>query len=401
MIEQKYQILIAEDAPIQGKKLTYVLEKLGYEVYWYMDGAQAFNALDKHNISLIISDYQMPESDGIDFLKNVRSSEKHKNIPFILLTTVEEENVLYESLERGANEFLNKPFNSIELKLRAQNLISLYQYQKLINDDNKQLTAQIQLQNEILKKRLDDLNQAHIELKDLQEKLIINSKINSLTVMSSGMAHEINNPLTIIKHCSKKMSTFLENEKVDILKLKGLSGSIDKHVDRIQKIVKHLNEFSGNGKAVEEQDSEEINLGATILNLKDFYGGLIEKHQIHLDIKTEDNIIISTNKIYVEQIIMNIIHNAIDAVQTTKNPALAICLVNSDIGPIVTIEDNGPGIPAEIQDKVFDPFFTTKDIGKGTGLGLSLVMAYLKKINANIELKSEPGKTIFKIIFAK
>jgi signal transduction histidine kinase len=98
-----------------------------------------------------------------------------------------------------------------------------------------------------------------------------------------------------------------------------------------------------------------------------------------------------------EQIIINLIHNAVDALETVADKKMEIYLKRDGDFAFITVVDNGVGIPKEVKDKIFDPFFTTKEPGKGTGLGLSLVSSYLKMIDGEIELNSEPGRTCFNV----
>ncbi|MDO9184280.1 MAG: response regulator, partial [Bacteriovorax sp.] len=247
-MEKQYSILIAEDAPVQGKKLQYVLEKFGYHVKWCLNGKEAFEECLNNNIySLIISDYQMPEVDGLEFLQMVKSEESLKNIPFILLTTIEDENVFYNSLQFGANEFLNKPFRAEELKLRAKNLILLFEYQKLIETENQGLSNELQLKNQVLKENYSKLEKAHVDLKNFQEQLIQSSKAISLGTLGAGMAHEINNPLTIIQNYNKKLTNAIADKELSKEQIQQINLSIGKAVLRIKTIVEHLKEFSNDG----------------------------------------------------------------------------------------------------------------------------------------------------------
>ncbi len=400
----KYKILIAEDAPVQGKKLQYVLEKFGYEVVWALDGALAFNELEKHSFSIIISDYQMPNLDGLEFLKKVRSHPKYNKIPLILLTTIEDEMVFLESLEAGANEFLNKPFRPEELKLRVKNLISLYHYQIVLDEDNKELTMKVHEQNELLKKHLSELQSAHDELKTMQEQLIVNSKMASLGVMSAGVAHEINNPLHIIKMYNLKLKHFLEDQDTDRDRLINSIEQIDKNAERINKIVTHLKQFSQTENMSNGPESKIVNLANCLSDLKDFYGGLISKYEIKLNTKYEENLFANASQALLEQVIINLIHNAVDAVcmiPESEKRQIYLRLYSENDYSFIEVEDNGPGINEDIKEKIFDPFFTTKEPGKGTGLGLSLVRSYLKNINADLDFESTPGKTIFKLKLRK
>jgi signal transduction histidine kinase len=101
----------------------------------------------------------------------------------------------------------------------------------------------------------------------------------------------------------------------------------------------------------------------------------------------------------INQVWTNLIDNALDAMEATSNPVLEIKTAKDREFVNVFVIDNGPGIPAEIQDKIFDPFFTTKPMGKGTGLGLEVVRQIINQHNGKIELHSQPGRTEFKVCF--
>lgn len=399
---KQYSILIAEDAPVQGKKLQYVLEKFGYHVKWCLNGKEAYEECLKNNIySLIISDYQMPEVDGIEFLKMVKAEDTLKNVPFILLTTIEDENIFYDTLQYGANEFLNKPFRSEELKLRAKNLILLYEYQKLIETENQGLSDELQIKNQILKDNYDKLEKAHTDLKNFQEQLIQSSKAISLGTMGAGMAHEINNPLTIIQNYNKKLTNVMADKDVNKDQIQQINLSIGKAVSRIKTIVEHLREFSKEASRGEGQMSN-LGLNQLLVDLRDFYGGFISKFNINIQEKfSPDEILIQGFKTPIEQILLNVIHNAVDAVNNNDDKIIQIItFIDGDYG-VVEIVDNGPGISAEICERIFDPFFTTKDIGKGVGLGLSLVRSYMNDCQGVLELKSVAGRTSFILKFKK
>jgi C4-dicarboxylate-specific signal transduction histidine kinase len=399
-INHKYKVLIAEDAPVQGKKLKYVLEKLGYDVVWALDGQLALEQIEHHEFALIISDYQMPNLDGLEFLKAVRKNPVSQNIPYILLTTIEDEMVFLESLEAGANEFLNKPFRPEELKLRTKNLISLYMYQKLLSEDNNNLNSQIEEQNKLLKKHLSDLEIAYNDLRNYQEHAIQHSKLTSLGLMSAGMAHEINNPLTIIKAQNKKIKRLIEIESSDRVAILKLNEQIENSSNRINKIVNHLKNFSSHdAKTINHENP--LNISEALIELKDFYGGIVEKYQIDFIESIENNCHAFIEKSSFDQVLINLIHNSVDAISDQEEKKIWLNVRSQEDHIVIEIIDNGPGISPENVKKIFDPFFTTKEVGKGMGLGLSLVKSYIKAASGEMFLDSADGRTCFKIELRK
>ena len=374
---------------------------MGYKVKWALNGLEALNELEAQpeTYSLIISDYQMPELNGLEFLQKVKEKEKLKNIPFILLTTIEDENVFFNSLEFGANEFLNKPFRVEELKLRVRNLILLNAYQKLVENENILLSKELQEKNQILQANFLKLEAAHQELQAMQQQLVISSKMASLGTFGAGMAHEINNPLQIIMNYNRRLKSIIEEGDVDQDKILSINDSINKGVTRIRNIVDHLRVFARNDE-FDKEKLRTVDLNSMIVELKDFYGGLIFKFNIDCEVKLNpDRLIVLGYKTAMEQIVLNILHNAVDALEPQPKKSITISTYIEGSYGVVEITDNGPGIPSEIHEKIFDPFFTTKEIGKGVGLGMSLVRTYMSECDGVISFKSIPGRTTFKLQF--
>ncbi|HAG92345.1 MAG TPA: response regulator [Bdellovibrionales bacterium] len=119
----KERILVAEDSAPNRKILCHLLEKLGYEVLSYDNGSLAWNALceeENQNVVAIISDIMMPEMSGIDLLKNVRGDEKLKDLPFVLVTAVQEKEYIIEAKAQKVNGYILKPvtFQRVTSKLQ-------------------------------------------------------------------------------------------------------------------------------------------------------------------------------------------------------------------------------------------------------------------------------------------
>ena len=230
----------------------------------------------------------------------------------------------------------------------------------------------------------------------MQEQLILSSKMLSLGVLGAGMAHEINNPLNIIQNYNNKLLRSIEQGKLEEDLIQKININIEKNVTRIKKIIGHLQEFSGADHKI--QVKETVDVEEVLNGLQDFHGGLISRAGVKLQI------IHNPEKVYVlecrnllEQVLLNILHNAIEAVESTSVKNITISTVSDLTNVIVSIHDTGIGISEDIQSKIYDPFFTTKDSGLGRGLGLSLVRTYLQNMNGEISFSSIPGDTKFEI----
>jgi two-component system NtrC family sensor kinase len=166
---------------------------------------------------------------------------------------------------------------------------------------------------------------------------------------------------------------------------------IEEHVERARKITHNMLGFA---RRMEHRlDDVDINdvLNQTIELLKNH--AQINNIEISKDLKS-DLPIISSDQAQLQQVLLNLINNAIDAIE--KDGLIKIKTRKKGSHIVISIEDNGPGIPEKHLKKIFDPFFTTKGVGKGTGLGLSVSYNIIEKLGGLITVESKPSKgTVF------
>lgn len=234
------------------------------------------------------------------------------------------------------------------------------------------------------------------QLTSERSKLLQTSKMASLGEMSAGMAHEINNPLAIIVLATAQLSKYSENSE-NSEKINGKIEKINKAIDRISKIVKGLKKFSRSS----EQNNYKNHILAEIVNESIM---LTDSKLKHTNVKLECNIIsnstIFCDEIEIEQVLVNLISNAIDAAEKGNENWIKIQVFDNSEHVILKISDSGLIIPDNIRDKIFDPFFTTKPVGKGTGLGLSITKGILEEHKAVVNMSFSPN-TCFEIHFPK
>lgn len=233
------------------------------------------------------------------------------------------------------------------------------------------------------------------DLKELQSQLIQNEKFRSLGEMAGGIAHEINNPLTVIKGSAAVLKKMLGSNKLDLNKALEVVDRIDKTATRISAIVKSL-------KSVSRNESPE---SLTNENLKD----IITDVQSLSNEKLKDNLIdfsvvcktperqkfIRCNRVGLSQILLNLINNSVDAIANQEKPWIRLEVLEDDTDISIRIVDSGKGIDKSVVDKIFQPFYTTKQVGKGTGLGLSLSKSLAEKQGATLTYSFESENTCF------
>jgi nitrogen-specific signal transduction histidine kinase/ActR/RegA family two-component response regulator len=244
----------------------------------------------------------------------------------------------------------------------------------------------------------------HIEdvsaLKKLESSLLQAQKMESLGLLTSHIIHDFNNLLSGIMG----YASLLEKKIADNPKVKKYVTTIINSSERASTLINQLLNFSRKKMA----EKEIININDLIKESLDFLA--MNLKMLNLDIQLyQSQILLQADKTKISQILINLIINARDALESAAKPILCIRTDLVDINnqsnlldgqyALIEISDNGSGISRENQKKIFEPFFTTKGQGRGTGLGLAIVREIIKDYNGQIEVDSEIGQgTRFKIL---
>lgn len=236
------------------------------------------------------------------------------------------------------------------------------------------------------------LKAANLELEFEKARGIRNAKLASLGEMSAGIAHEINNPLTIIGSTARILPRYVNDPDKIAQKVKTIEAS----VERMAKIVRGLKKFS---RTSPNSDMKIHKLESIIQESTTLIESKSNTEGVPVHFKASFDGFIFCDEIEIQQVMINLISNAIDAVRSLDDRWVNIELCSEEGRAVVYVRDSGKGIPREIVDKLFLPFFTTKDVGDGTGLGLSIVKGILDAHSASIEVKTEVPNTCFEVKF--
>lgn len=220
------------------------------------------------------------------------------------------------------------------------------------------------------------------------------SKLASLGEMSAAIAHEINNPLAIIQGSVELMTRFVNDPSKLDTKIK----TVLKSIDRISKIVNGLRKFSRSSDGYSYQKnslSEIVREAVSLVSVKS------QRFSTEIQCDFSAEAAIYCDMVEIEQVVVNLISNGIDAVKTHSERWVRVEI--GEEGPFVILKviDSGSGIPEKNRDKLFEPFFTTKPVGEGTGLGLSISKGILDDHSATIVLDVNSPNTAFVIRFRK
>ena len=237
-----------------------------------------------------------------------------------------------------------------------------------------------------------DLKQAQIKQDKLKEQMIENAKLASLGTIAAGIAHELNNPLTIISGYFQILSRAKEL-KITEEKIIDYTKAIEVALNRMQTIIGHIKVF---GKDTSTEPMALYNINKVINDSLILLNKQLLGHNIQVSLVLDEKIpeiFININKL--ETAFHNLIINskdAFDAHPDIKTKAIVITTQAYEKEIIVQYKDNAGGISSVNIGKIFDPFFTTKEVGKGTGLGLSIIHGILKEHNGTIKVSSILGE---------
>ncbi len=238
-----------------------------------------------------------------------------------------------------------------------------------------------------------------------EEQLIQASKMATLGEMSAGVAHELNQPLSVIKTSASFLAKkIVRDEPVSPQILRELADEMDSQVDRASLIINHLRQFG------RKTDIRKINvqLNDCISGTFTVLGRQLEVHGISVELELDETLPpIRGDRNRLEQVFLNLIMNARDAMDEKEEvegqgleKTLRISSKTEDDEVVVKISDTGLGMSEAVKEKIFEPFFTTKPVGKGTGLGLSISFGIVRDYDGVIEVESEEGRgTTFTIRF--
>ncbi|MGM0437542.1 MAG: transporter substrate-binding domain-containing protein [Bacillota bacterium] len=220
-----------------------------------------------------------------------------------------------------------------------------------------------------------------------EKKLFHANKMAAIGQLAAGMAHEIRNPLGLIRTYNYLLKNKIDNKSEEMEKH---FKEIEKSIEKISRIIDDLLNTSHSGN----DQKEWININDYLKRIFSLHKNLMD--DINWSINGDENIEIYINKDRLEHILFNLISNAVDAIQRDGEIKIDYGIKNKMF--YINIEDNGQGIKDNNLENIFNPFFTTKSPGKGTGLGLYIVYTEVEKMNGEINVESEKSKgTIFEI----
>ena len=382
MISNTKEILIVDDLRDNAKLLQECLSNQHYKIRIALNGETALLSIEAKKPDLILLDVNMPKMNGFEVCKRLKADDNTKDIPIIFISGNTDVEDKVNAFKSGGIDYITKPFANEEVIARVNMHLELNEYR-----------------NSLEKKVSEEINKN-------EEKNILmlqQSRMAQMGEMISMIAHQWRQPLGAISSTSIDLNMTIELDTFDLKEEKGreecqtyfnngLKG-IDKFVKSLTNTIDDFRNFYKPNKQSDTIKLEEVckkSLAIIKTSLINNNINIIE------DYCCDDKLNIYTNEM--TQVVLNILKNSQDNFleKDIKNPYIKITTKDK----VLSICDNGGGIPDDIMDKVFDPYFSTKDEKNGTGLGLYMSKTIIEEHhNATLTVKNTDGGVCFMIEF--
>lgn len=253
-------------------------------------------------------------------------------------------------------------------------------------------------QNKHLKYKMETIEAQYQTISENKARLVNNARLASLGKMAGGIAHEVNNPLAILKMASRNLVREIDSETPNKEKVLKSTKTIDDTVVRINKTIQSLKSLSRQATA---DPPIESNIHDIIENTLSVCEEKFKNHQIFFNVKENTNPKVLCRPNEVSQVLLNLLNNSYDAVEELEDKWIQVVTSIKNDKVCISVIDSGNGISQEIAAEIMQPFFTTKPIGKGTGLGLSISKNLLESQQGELIIDHESANTKFDILLPK
>ncbi|MGK4007328.1 ATP-binding protein [Sorangium sp. So ce1036] len=369
------RVLVVEDNPDMQSYLDNLLSA-EHDVALAANGLEALESIRAARPDVIVSDVMMPEMDGFELVRRLKQDPELRDVPVLLLTARAGRAEAVGGLDVGADDYLSKPFDPLELRARVRAAARLHRVYLELAAKRRELEATLK------------------QLAETQEELVQAGKMAAIGTLVAGLSHEMNNPVSAIlmnaQHLLRRQQKGhgLPDEAAI---LKALA-TIERQALRCSELVRALLEYA-RGKPI---GREPCDVRAALRRALDLSWPRARERRVHIEAHGAAAALptVLANPTQLDSALLNVIGNALDASPPGRSILVeARPLPRGEVkGVEIDVRDAGCGIRAEDLNRIFEPFFTTKPPGQGTGLGLALTQRFINESSGSIRVESEPGK---------
>jgi signal transduction histidine kinase len=243
------------------------------------------------------------------------------------------------------------------------------------------MTEKLMAEEQALRNKIDEVERATKRLQEAQDRLIRSERLASVGRLAAGLAHEIGNPISALIGMQDLLldADLAPEEQRDFLQ------RMRKETERISSILRDLLQFARPARNTSERELGSGSVETAVYDTAALLGPQKSMHDVELALDVFPELPeVALSREQLVQVILNLVLNAADA--CGPGGKISVSARPSGSGVRLTIEDNGPGVPQEVRDKIFEPFVTTKEVGKGTGLGLAVCRGLVEAAGGSIAL---------------
>jgi DNA-binding response OmpR family regulator/ribosomal protein L17 len=346
---KKQKILIVEDNQENMDLLVYFLKPQGYDIITVKDGLSAITKVEKEPPDIILLDIMLPKMDGYGVCERIKNNQETKFIPVIMLTALKELQDKVRALEVGADDFLSKPFENIELLARVKSLLRLKEYHDELEAKNKELA---------------DKNTSLLGMDKFKEDLI------------NLIVHDMKNPLFVIQGNLQMMSMSMQNLPIEILKK--YTQRIERSSQQLLRMVVNLLDISRieEGTIKLKNDKADINriIEDIINRIKDYPENQEKQIVTELDANLPE---LMVDKSVIERVFENLINFSVTNIVEDGKVTITTSVGDNHNIQFIT-HDSGTQIPKNYHDKIFEKFSQTEIKNSGYRVDRALGLTFCK-----------------------
>jgi signal transduction histidine kinase len=353
------RILIIDDEEAARYGIARALTAAGYQLAEAANGREALELIDSFQPDVIVSDINMPELDGLSLLRRLR--ERGDAPPVILVTAYGSQERVLEALRAGAYDYIAKPFEVDELRVVVRNAWE--------------------------RQRLAEQNRRYSEAIAQSERLA------TLGRLVAGITHEINNPLgamvsgvDTLDRAVRRLARQHGDSDATVMAASAAQSALEAGA-RIASVVRNLKRFA----RIDEVEGGVTRIGESVADTLALLRRKLE--DITVEARVDDSLIVAGPASEWNEVLLNLLLNARDAIheQGLRQGRIMLDAEARDRSAVITVADNGRGIPAADLPRIFEPGFTTKGVRVGTGLGLPTCYRVVESRGGTIDVQSEEG----------
>lgn len=356
-------IFVIDDDPSSRRVLGDLLASGPYEVHRFTSGEEALAALADTWPDVTLMDVVMPGLDGIETCRRMKALAGDRAFPIVVITGTERPADRLRGIEAGADDFLQKPVHAAELRARVANLVKVNAYHRLVREQR---------------------DAARAMATNLRGQVVEAERLATLGTFAASVCHELNNIATVLSATLELLER--SAAPVDPATLGSLN-HVSNHVQALARAVLKI------ARPQRPPAGAAVDLREIVRDVETMTRVTGRTRHVALEVIAPDGPLpVLVTSVHAQQVLLNLIVNAADALDGRHNPRLRIEIIPSAAHVACVVQDNGCGMTPDVLARVFEPFFTTKSSGTGTGLGMPVVQHLVDAWGGALAIQTAPGE---------